>query len=269
MSPRTTRRTSRSLQHAEDTEQPASESDQRSFSDAEEPISSPEDEPQAASPLQRALPRISLSDAAARIKVFSGEHPLVTSRWLKRVETLYPEGSVWYEDRLTLASMRLEGKAKAVYEKAQIDNWEAFKKCLLKVYNSETAAVLLEEQLDNRSRYKGMPPMEALQLAVCDRLDLGWYYGADTNDRLILSALMVIFPETVLSAMEFKQSGDFDTQVSQLEQKVIAANIRNNADSKWAREGHTQTFNATIKDKKGKKGKRSSKKTESAAAPPA
>ncbi|KAI8318422.1 hypothetical protein GQ54DRAFT_307019 [Martensiomyces pterosporus] len=209
MAPPATRRTPRSSQHVEAMEQPAYESDQGSFQNAEDAGSDLEEALQPATFVDQTLPRVSLSDAGARIDLFTGDNPLVTARWLKSIETLYPEGSAWYADRLILAKMRLEGEAKTVIQRALPSNWEAFKQCLLGVYEPETAGVLLEEQLDDRSRYKGMPPKLAIQMAIRDRLDLRWFRGADTNDRGILLSLKVIFPPTVLTAMCFSPAGDF------------------------------------------------------------
>ncbi|KAI8317845.1 hypothetical protein GQ54DRAFT_154762 [Martensiomyces pterosporus] len=272
------RRTSRSIQRDEVSEHPPNDSDQGSSSGAEEPISGPEDEPQTTDPQQRAHPKMSLTDAALRITVFNGEHPMRTARWLQRIETLYPEGSMWYNDRMSMAMMRVQGEAKDIADGALPDDWEDFKECLLEYFDPETAVTVLGEQLDDRSRYKGVPAMQALQLAIRDRMDLRWYYGADTHDRTILAALKVIFPAAVLTAVAFKPTGDFNALVRQLKEQVVAANARNDTDSKWVRNGQTQAFSATPKGKKDKdkkdkgkkdKGKKSGKKTESAAAPPA
>ncbi|KAI8318466.1 hypothetical protein GQ54DRAFT_314464 [Martensiomyces pterosporus] len=273
------RRTPRGTQYAEASEQPAHDSDQESSSGAEEPIPGHEDEPQTNPFLQRALSRMSLADAALRIKVFTGEHPMLTARWLKRIETLYPEGSVWHSELLSMAEMRVQGKAKDVVDRAIPDNWEEFKKCLLEFFEPDAAVLALGEQLDDRSRYKGMPAMQALQQAATDRRDLRWFYGADMNDRSILIALKAIFPPTVLTLVGFKGTGDFDDLVKQLKEQVIIANARNDADSKWAREGQTQAFSTTPMDKeetvpapsapKYRRSRKNTKKMESAPAPPA
>ncbi|KAI8317812.1 hypothetical protein GQ54DRAFT_315139 [Martensiomyces pterosporus] len=120
--------------------------------------------------------------------------------------------------------------------------------------------------------------MQALQLAMRDRMDLRWYYSADTHDRTILAAPKVIFPTTVLTLVGFKTTGDFSDLVRQLKEQVAAANARNDAESKWTKEGQTQAFSTTPMDKeetvpalsapKNRRGRKNTKKMESAAAPP-
>ncbi|KAI8318601.1 hypothetical protein GQ54DRAFT_300163 [Martensiomyces pterosporus] len=229
MAPPSARKTSSRPQHAKATEQPAYESDQRSLSNTDDATSNREGDQKSTSFFLRALPMVSLSEAAARIDLFDGENPLVTARWLKHIERLYPEGSVWHGDRLVLAKMRLEGGAKAAIQRADPDDWEEFKKFLLKYVNPEAAISVLDEQLYNRTRYKGMPPMHAIQMAITDRLDLRCYCGAGTHDRRILKALMAIFPDTMLMAMCFSPAGDFDSQIKQLEKHVKAAIARNDS----------------------------------------
>ncbi|KAJ2814772.1 hypothetical protein GGI24_006270 [Coemansia furcata] len=87
------------------------------------------------------------------IPTFDGSNPLQTQEWLDPIEECFPVTDEGHDIRTVSARVRLTGQAKSRMAKLLHMDWNAFCKCLLGIYNPETAYSALVASIKSGKRY--------------------------------------------------------------------------------------------------------------------
>jgi len=152
------------------------------------------------------------------LEKFDGSDPLHAPLWLDTLQEHFEPHEALKVHRATAARQCLTGEAAESMRLRRTKTWEEFREAFLEVYDQGIAKEVLTEEVNARTRYRGLPLGAAVDRAVIDHS-----YLNDSMGVFILQALAETLSKSVLDKMGFVSTDDFKTTIQKFRREARLA----------------------------------------------
>jgi hypothetical protein len=170
-----------------------------------------------------------LANLAKFLPKFDGSRLLRAKPWLEGIEARFASIPQLASLQVGAALITLSGVALEKLGDHSGSNWAEFRAKVLRKFDPDVEKSLLLEKINNGTRYKGLEPYDALDLAIEDA------ENCSSDQKVsILKAVSVVFPASLLASQNFSPSRPFGEMIAMLREMVQHAKNRSSEVDSWA-----------------------------------